>query len=97
MLKNARELTTDSKRMIRLLREGHADVIVNWRATASWPENQAMVTALPIDEKYAKKKRLMLGMLKSSKHPEVARKFMSYAISDQGRAVFRRYGFLHTE
>ena len=47
---------------------------------------------LSIDEKYATKKKLVLGLLKTSKYPGIARRFMEYAASDKGRDLFKRYG-----
>jgi len=47
---------------------------------------------LSIDEKYAEKKKLVLGLLKTSKYPEIAQKFMDYAASDSGCELFKKYG-----
>jgi molybdate transport system substrate-binding protein len=92
VMQNARELTTDSKRLVEVLKKGEADLVINWYATAIWPENSEQIDALPIDDKYAAKKRLVLGLLKTSKHPKIAEKFMQYARSAKGRAIFERYG-----
>ena len=89
---NVRELTTDSKRLTQVLRNNEADLVVNWYATSTWPENTPYIDVLPIDEHYAKKKRLVLGLLKSSRYPQIARRFMEYAASDKGREIFNRYG-----
>ena len=35
-----------------------------------------------------------MNLLTFSKHPELALKFMDYAASEEGQAVFRAYGFL---
>ncbi|MCG7873152.1 MAG: substrate-binding domain-containing protein [Candidatus Thiodiazotropha lotti] len=91
-LQNAKELTTDSKRLIDVLKKGEADLVINWYATATWPENAELIDALPIDDKYAAKKKLVLGLLKTSKYPELAKKFMDYASSEVGRNIFERYG-----
>ncbi len=47
---------------------------------------------LPIDEAYATKKKLVLGLLATSRYPEIAREFMEYAASDEGKAIFAKYG-----
>ena len=91
-LNNVQQLTTDSKDLMRVLKRKEADVVVNWYATAVWPENAPHVDVLPIDEQYAAKKRLVLGLLKTSRCPEIARKFMAYAASEKGRALFAKYG-----
>jgi len=92
VLDNTKEMTTDSKRLIDVLKKGEADLVINWFATSSWAENKEYVDALSIDEKFAKKKRLVLGLLSSSKYPEIARKLMAYAGSEEGRRIFDQYG-----
>lgn len=92
VLANARRLTTDSKDLINVLRNREADLVVNWYATATWPENRSVVDVLPIDEAYATPKKLVLGLLKTSRQPEIARKFIGLAISEKGRAIFKKYG-----
>ena len=92
VMRNAGELTTDSKRLVEVLRNGEADLVINWYAAATWPENSDLIDALPIDERYADKKRLVLGLLSTTKYPGIAKKFMDYAASDEGRRIFDRYG-----
>jgi molybdate transport system substrate-binding protein len=92
VMANARELTTDSKRLVAVLKEKQADIVINWYATSVWEENARYIDVLSIDEKYAKKEKLVLGLLKTSKYPEIARKFMEYAASEKGRELFTRYG-----
>jgi molybdate transport system substrate-binding protein len=94
---NAKELTTDSKRLIEVLKDGEADLVINWHATATWPENSDLIDALPIDERHANKKRLVLGLLSTTKHPEIATKFMDYAASDKGQRIFDRYGLYQVD
>jgi molybdate transport system substrate-binding protein len=94
---NAKELTTDSKRLVEVLKDNEADVVINWHATATWPENSDFIDALPIDEQYANKKRLVLGLLSTAKHPKIATKFMDYAASDEGQRIFDRYGLYEVE
>jgi len=89
---NARELTTDSKMLFTVLKEHKADIVINWFATSTWDDNGDYVDVLSIDETYAKKKRLVLGLLKTSKYPAIARRFMEVASSNRGRALFAKYG-----
>ncbi len=85
---NARQLTKHSTDMIPTLRKGECDLIINWYASATWKENEPYVDVLPIEEKYASKKRLVIGRLKYSRHPEITQKFMQYAVSKEGRKLF---------
>lgn len=89
---NVQMMTTDSKDLIRLLKGEEADLVVNWYATSTWPENKDSVTVLPISDEYAAKKKLILALLRFSRYPEIAKSFMEYAASDEGRAVFNKYG-----
>jgi len=94
VMSNAKRLTTDSKDLVGVLVEGEADLVINWYAVSVWPENEAYIDVLAVDDAFAEKKRLLLGLLKYSKYPEIAKKFMAYASSPDGQDVFRRYGFL---
>ena len=96
VLENARELTTDSKRLVEVLKDGEADLVINWYAASTWASNREHIDALAIDDKYAKSKCLVLGLLNSSKYPEIARKFMTYAASEEGRKIFDQYGLYST-
>jgi molybdate transport system substrate-binding protein len=91
---HASYLTTDSRNLTKAIREGGADICINWYATTFWDDNKNYVEAIPIDEKYAKKKKLVFNLLKSANHPGLAKKFMDYAASKEGRKVFYDYGFL---
>ncbi|MBN2427100.1 MAG: molybdate ABC transporter substrate-binding protein [Deltaproteobacteria bacterium] len=92
VIDNARILTTDSKNLINVLKDEKADLVINWYATATWPENQPYVDVLPIADKYATPKKLVIGLLKTSRYPEIARKFMALAASKKGQDIFQKYG-----
>ena len=97
VIDNARHLTTDSKDLVSVLKNKEADLVINWYATATWPESEPFVDVLPIDEKYCTKKKLVIGLLNTSKYPEIARKFMEYASSEKGRNLFKKYGLYEVE
>lgn len=94
VMDNAVFLATDSRNMNKALVDGDADIILNWRATAFFPENSSKFDVLDLDPSVAEPKKLLLNLLTFSKHPEVARRFMEYAASPEGQAIFRRYGFI---
>ena len=74
------------------LKNGEADLTISWHAFATWPENAPYIDALPISEEYVTREKLVIGLLSTSESPELARKFMEYAASDAGRALFDKYG-----
>jgi molybdate transport system substrate-binding protein len=94
VMDNAALVATDSRNLNRALKMGEVDLILNWRATAFFQENRDQLQAVDLDQKDAEPKKLLLILLKFSKQPELARKFMDYAASEQGQAIFRENGFL---
>ena len=92
VVENTMDLTTDSRKLITALKEDQADVSINWYATSVWPENADFMEALPVDEAFASKKKLVLGLLASSTHPDLAKKFMTLASGEEGKELFRKYG-----
>ncbi len=92
ILANTMHLTTDSKDLALALREKKADLVMNWYAVATWDENRQFMDTIDIDPRYAEPKSLILGLLKFSENQELARKFMALAASEQGRAIFKKYG-----
>ncbi|MBF0247184.1 MAG: molybdate ABC transporter substrate-binding protein [Alphaproteobacteria bacterium] len=94
VLDNATYLTTDSRNLNQALKQGDADVSINWRATAFFAENKPHIQQLDLDPAVAKPKKLVLNLLTFSKIQDKARRFMEYASSPEGQAIFRKYGFL---
>ena len=91
-LDNTVYMTTDSKDLTKAIKEKKADLVLNWRAPALWPENRESIDILLLDEKLAVRHPLILKRLIFSEHPEIAKKFMQLAKSSEGQAIFRRYG-----
>lgn len=87
-------LTTDSRNLNNALKSGEADLVLNWRATAFFEDNAPYMEVIDLAPDLAQPKRLLLNLLSFSAHPEIARRFMEYAVSADGQAIFRRYGFL---
>ncbi len=94
---NCFSLAADSRNLNKLLRDGSADVMLNWRATGFFPENTAFVEVLDLPESVSPKKKLVLNLLSCAGEPELAREFMNYASSEKGQSVFRKWGFLTDE
>ncbi len=88
---NALYLTTDSKDLGAAIRNGDADVTINWRAAATWPENKGQVDTIDIPG--VSGKQLVFGRLSYSRHPQLAMEFLRFVASDTGRAIFEKHGF----
>lgn len=89
---NVQQLTTDSKDLFFVLKDKQADVVINWYAVATWPENEPYVDVVPIAAEYASKNTLVIGLLSMSRYPDIARKIMDYAASEKGHRIFNKYG-----
>lgn len=87
-------LAPDSRSLVNAMKKGEADVTMNWRATGFFPDNAAKLDVIDLDPKVAKPQALLLIQLKSSKHPELAKRFLAYTAGDEGQAVYRKHGFL---
>lgn len=92
VVQNSMQLTTDSKDLVKVLANKEADLVINWYATSTWDENKDAMEAIGIDPEFATPEKLVLGLLKYSQNLDVARKFMKYASSDQGKAIFKKHG-----
>ncbi len=87
-------LSTDSRNLNYALKQGDADVTINWRATAFFAENRDQLQAIDLPPETAKPKKLLLNLLSFSKMPDKAQRFMAFAASPQGQEIFRKHGFL---
>jgi len=96
VIAHAKKLPIDAKELIQIIKDKHTDLTINWYAFAQIEENKPFVDTLPIDRKYVKRKRIMLGLLKSSRNPEIASRFMTFAVSEDGINIFKKHG-LYTE
>ncbi len=87
-------LASDSRSLNNAMKKGEADVMMNWRATGFFPDNAEVIDVVDIDTALAKPQALLLNLLNFSKNQDLARQFMEYAASEEGQAIFRKYGFL---
>lgn len=94
VVKSVAFLVPDSRSLVSAMKKGEADVALNWRATAFFHDNAAKVDVIDLDPKTARPQPLLLIQLKSSRHPDLAKRFMSLAAGEEGQAIFRKHGFL---
>lgn len=87
-------IAADSRTMNKTIIDSSADVILNWGATAFFEENKEYMDRLALPDSIASKKKLQLSLLSFARDPDLARKFMEYAVSVEGQEVFHKYGFL---
>lgn len=94
VLTRAAFLGTDSRNLVQAIKGNQADITLNWRATAFFPENRDVVQVLDLDPAISQPAKLELNLLTFSKQAMAARKFAAMAASDEGQAIFRKHGFL---
>lgn len=87
-------LAPDSRSLMNAMKRGEADVTMSWRATGFFPDNASRLDVVDLDPKIANPQALLLIQLKSTKHPELTKRFMVLAASEEGQAIFRKHGFL---
>jgi molybdate transport system substrate-binding protein len=86
-------VTNDSKGIARSIRNGDADLTVNWLATGYLPENTEFVTPIKIDSPYVRQLKLVIGQLIYSDEKECSGSFLDIASSVEGKEIFAKYGF----
>lgn len=86
-------LTSDSKGLKQAIINDDVDLTLNWYATAVWEENRSKMDVLWLDESIAPPHKLVLGVLKYARHPDLAQQFLHFAASAEGRTIFEQYGF----
>lgn len=97
VLEHAIFLAPDSRSLVNTMKKGEADIAMNWRAVGFFPDNAAWVDVVDLSPKLAQPQALQLTLVKSSKYPELARRFIAYAAGEEGQAIFRKHGFLDNQ
>jgi molybdate transport system substrate-binding protein len=87
-------LSPDSRSLMNAMKKEEADLTMTWRATGLFSDNIAKLDVIDINPKIAKPQALLLIMLKSAQNPAQAKSFMTLTASEEGQAIFRKYGFL---
>ncbi len=86
-------LTPDSKGLAQAIRQGDADVVVNWKPLAVLQENAQQMDIIILPAGQTEKRTLTMGRLSFSRHVDLAKYFLERAVSEEGRAIFNTYGF----
>lgn len=87
-------LAPDSRVLNNAMKKGEADAMLNWRATAFFPDNAPLMDVVDLSPKLAKPQALLLNLLSFSRNKDLARRFMAFTAGEDGQAIFRKWGFL---
>ena len=85
---NAVSLATDSRNLVNTIKDGTADLTLNWNATTYWEENINDLESIELEDQYSEKSKLVMSLLNTSKNKELTREFMNYATSKEGKMIF---------
>ena len=94
IVRQAAFLSPDSRSLVNALKQGDADLIMNWRAVGHFPDNAPKIDVIDLPVGIAKPQPLYLILLKSARNPALARRFSRLASGPEGQAIFRKHGFL---
>ena len=91
---NAAQVSPDSRTINAALKKGDADITLNWRATAFFPDNRPCIDIVDLPITIAEPQALLMNLITTSKQKELAQKFIDYAAGSVGQAIMRKHGFL---
>ena len=93
VLINVVALSTDSRGLVKSLRNDEAQLVLNWESDIYVNGNRNHVEVFNIPDFQQSPSEIYAGILSTSEHPELAKQFLEYATSDEAVAIFRKYGF----
>ncbi|MDY6865451.1 MAG: molybdate ABC transporter substrate-binding protein [Halobacteriota archaeon] len=70
---------------------GQADASINWWDTVKFVED---IDVIEIPNEQNNIKIIPIGVTTFSKNPEIARKFVDFCASEEGKAIFEKHGFV---
>jgi len=70
---------------------GTADASIVWKASLAGTENKTDIIEIPKEQNIIKV--IPIGTLTFSENKDMAKKFVDFVTSDEGKAVFEKYGF----
>lgn len=76
-------------KLAQLVATGQVDAAVGWDVFAHWDPSR--IQSVPIDT--PRKAYLAAAMTRFAREPELAREFLALLDSEEGRAVFRKWGY----
>jgi len=87
-------LASDSKDINRIMKENDIiDLAMNWSVTAEFNENKNFLDILELPDSIAHKEILSVYLLAFSQQKELSKKIMNFIVSDEGKSIFKNYGF----
>ena len=90
---NVVALSTDSRGLVKSLKNKEAQLIINWQSDIYNNGNRDHVEVFPLPEDLQTPSEIYAGILSSSSQPELAKDFLAFATGEEGISIFSKYGF----
>lgn len=90
---NVVALSTDSRGLVKSLRNEEAQLVINWKSDLYNNGNMNHVETFPIPESDQFPSEIYAGILSTSNDPQLAKQFLDYATGEEGISIFRKHGF----
>ena len=78
--------------LLQLVLDGEVDAALIWKDMLQWPQASGLAE-VEIPQTINQPKQISVAVLSTSRNPTLSMRFLRYASSDQGRAIFARHGF----
>ncbi|MGP8320151.1 MAG: molybdate ABC transporter substrate-binding protein [Methanosarcinaceae archaeon] len=90
--KNTIALGATVNALIIYISTGEVDAVITWRESVLFFPDKTDIVEIPGDENIIK--TIPIGVLEFSKNDEYARIFVDFVTSDEGKAIYEKYGFV---
>jgi len=94
VIDNAAIISPDSRTINASLKQGEADITINWRATAYFTENSPHIDVIDLPTNVALPQALLMNLITISQQKQLAQAFIDFAASSEGQIIMRKHGFL---
>ncbi|MDH4230405.1 MAG: substrate-binding domain-containing protein [Nitrospirota bacterium] len=91
ILSNVVFFGSSTQEILRKCREGNIDAVIEWEVMAYAPEGKGLLV-VPIEKEYSIKDALYIGLLTTSRHPELAKRFYDF-FAQEGKEIFNKHGY----
>jgi molybdate transport system substrate-binding protein len=93
VLKNVVALTTDSKGLVKSLKNDQANLVINWESSIHLNGSKRYVDIVPFHSQNEYYSEVYAGVLSCSSNPQLAQSFLTMVNNAKGKSILRKYGF----
>jgi len=93
VLNHVVSLSTDSKGLIKSIKNNQADVVINFASSIFINGSRNYIEIIPFDSEHFCELEVYAGVLSTTTNPDLAKSFMAYVNNTRGISVLKKYGF----